>query len=65
MPLELPEVDESRCTGCSDCVAVCPAECLEMAGAGPWLPRPADCCSCTACMLICPVEAITMRESNE
>jgi formate hydrogenlyase subunit 6/NADH:ubiquinone oxidoreductase subunit I len=56
----LPELDITRCTGCSDCVAVCPAECLTMAGALPWLPRPLDCISCSLCELICPVEAIRL-----
>jgi NAD-dependent dihydropyrimidine dehydrogenase PreA subunit len=28
--IELPKVDETRCTGCGDCVIVCPEDCLEM-----------------------------------
>jgi formate hydrogenlyase subunit 6/NADH:ubiquinone oxidoreductase subunit I len=56
----LPELDRTRCTGCSDCVAVCPTECLAMAGSLPWLPRPLDCISCSLCELICPVEAIRL-----
>ena len=34
---ELPVLNESRCTGCGDCVAVCPTRCLAMAGPLPWL----------------------------
>jgi NAD-dependent dihydropyrimidine dehydrogenase PreA subunit len=60
---ELPLLDPTRCTGCGDCVTICPTDCLEMAGAGePWLPRPADCISCTACVLICPAHALTLVE---
>jgi Na+-translocating ferredoxin:NAD+ oxidoreductase RNF subunit RnfB len=40
---ELPVVSAARCTGCGDCVAVCPTHCLALAGRLPWLPRPLDC----------------------
>ncbi len=59
-PELLPEVDLARCTACGDCVAACPTNCLAMAGASPWLPRPLDCVSCTLCELICPTSAIRM-----
>ena len=58
--LELPLLDETRCIGCGDCVAVCPTTCLEMASAIPWLPRPADCVSCALCALVCPTEALRL-----
>jgi NAD-dependent dihydropyrimidine dehydrogenase PreA subunit len=57
---ELPVLDESRCTGCGDCVVVCPAYCLEMAGPLPWLPRPEDCTSCGLCDAVCPADALEM-----
>lgn len=60
MTTELPTLDETRCTGCGDCAAVCPADCLEMSGPLPWLPRPADCVSCALCAAVCPAEAIAM-----
>jgi MinD superfamily P-loop ATPase len=56
--LDLPEVNAARCTGCGDCVAVCPTDCLAMAEVRPWLPRPLDCVSCGACELVCAPEAI-------
>ena len=58
---ELPLLDETRCTNCGDCVAVCPVDCLEAGVPVPWLPRPGDCVSCSLCALICPVEAIRME----
>jgi formate hydrogenlyase subunit 6/NADH:ubiquinone oxidoreductase subunit I len=58
---ELPTLNESRCTGCGDCVPICPTACLEMRGALPWLPRPADCIACLACEMICPTDAIRVE----
>jgi NAD-dependent dihydropyrimidine dehydrogenase PreA subunit len=58
--LELPSLDETRCTGCGDCVAVCPTACLALAGRTPWMPRPGDCVSCTLCVLVCPDQALHM-----
>ena len=64
MRAELPLLDETLCTGCGDCVVVCPAECLEFAADLPWLPRPQDCVSCTLCAIICPADAIVMAEEE-
>ena len=57
---ELPVLDSTRCTGCGDCVAACPTECLEMAAALPWLPRPDACVSCALCCLVCPTDALRL-----
>ena len=66
MPLgELPALDETRCTGCGDCVRVCPTDCLAMAGPLPWLPRPTDCIRCELCVWICPVNALHMKPSGD
>jgi len=60
MTIDLPALDETRCTGCGDCVAVCPTACLEMAGPQPWLPRPGECVSCALCAAVCDAGAITI-----
>jgi Pyruvate/2-oxoacid:ferredoxin oxidoreductase delta subunit len=57
---ELPLLDDALCIACGDCVLLCPADCLEMAGAVPWLPRPDDCVSCGLCAAVCPTNAIKM-----
>jgi len=59
--MRLPAVDESRCAATGDCVRLCPAACLEMAGGVPWLPRPADCVSCGICADVCPTGAVTLE----
>lgn len=58
---ELPVVDAARCTGCGDCVAACPTDCLALASGRPWLPRPLDCVSCSACVLVCPTDAVRLK----
>jgi NAD-dependent dihydropyrimidine dehydrogenase PreA subunit len=61
---ELPVLNETLCVGCGDCVAVCPADCLAMAGPLPWLPRPAACVSCALCVLICPTQALELQRPD-
>jgi NAD-dependent dihydropyrimidine dehydrogenase PreA subunit len=59
-PLPLPVLDETRCTGCGDCVRLCPVDCLSLSGRLPWLPRPLACISCSVCVLVCPASALSI-----
>jgi Fe-S-cluster-containing hydrogenase component 2 len=61
---DLPLLDQTRCTGCGDCVKVCPTDCLEMNGPLPWLPRPLDCVSCALCCVVCPVDALRLARAE-
>ena len=54
----LPVLDETLCTGCGDCVLVCPVECIETLGRMPYLSHPEDCISCGICAMVCPVDAL-------
>ncbi len=56
----LPIILEERCTGCGDCVEVCPAEALELRNGRAVLARPEDCCYCADCETICPEGAIAL-----
>ena len=62
--MKLPLLDPTRCNGCGDCVVVCPTQCLAMAGALPWLPRPDDCVACALCVLICPTDALRLAPAE-
>jgi ferredoxin len=59
--MTLPVLDETKCTGCGRCVAVCPTGCLERTGAVVWLPRPLDCVRCGACEVVCPADAVRVQ----
>jgi NAD-dependent dihydropyrimidine dehydrogenase PreA subunit len=48
-----------RCTGCGDCVAVCPTDVLAMVADGPpVVARQEDCQTCFMCELYCRADAI-------
>jgi ferredoxin len=56
----MPQIDHEKCTGCSDCVAICPTDALGMQGDKAMLVRPDLCTYCTACEDVCPVGAIEL-----
>lgn len=60
--IELPLLDERLCSGCADCVAICPTDCLILREKVPFLIRPTDCVSCGLCVLVCPSAALSLAE---
>jgi formate hydrogenlyase subunit 6/NADH:ubiquinone oxidoreductase subunit I len=57
---ELPVLEPMRCTGCGDCIAVCPTSCLDLLWLLPVLARPHECVSCGLCAAVCPTQALAM-----
>ena len=69
----LPEVDEESCTGCGQCVDVCPMEAITLVSAhDAQHPRrkkarvQADICiGCGVCARVCPTQSIEMQSQPE
>jgi len=56
----LPRIDRQTCTGCSDCINICPVNALGQVDGKASLVRPDTCTYCNACEDICPVNAIEL-----
>jgi len=56
----LPEIDEDACTGCGDCVAVCPTGALALVGGKAAMAHPELCIYDGECEPVCPVAAIQL-----
>lgn len=56
---ELPVMDPRRCTGCGDCIRICPTQCLMLVNQIPVVTTSVACIRCEACALVCPTEAVT------
>lgn len=54
----LPIIDPDTCTGCGDCVEVCPTEALALQDGVAVVAEPEACNYCAYCEPICPVYAI-------
>jgi ferredoxin len=56
----MPLIDRIACTGCGDCIAVCPTGALGWQGGKAALTHPQLCTYCAACENICQVGAIEL-----
>jgi ferredoxin len=53
-------VDQSKCSGCTACVAACPSEVIEMTEENKAFVKD-GCVDCGACVDACPEGAIAMQ----
>ena len=57
-----PIVDPEKCSGCGNCVEVCPSAIYQIED-GKSIPlKPEDCIECWACVNECPEESIQLYE---
>jgi ferredoxin len=56
----LPVVDETLCTGCAECVEVCPVKIITMEGKLPHIDID-KCIKCYCCQELCPQKAIQLK----
>ena len=57
-----PTVDKDKCTGCAECVEVCPTEVFEMEDEKSEVVNAEECLGCESCVEVCEAEAITVEE---
>jgi ferredoxin len=55
-----PQLDRNLCTGCGQCIAVCPTGALAQVDDKAALVFPDLCTYCAACEDVCPVGAIEL-----
>lgn len=56
----LPIIEYAICTGCGDCVAVCPTDTLALRDGVAALDKPELCIYCDLCEAVCPVDAVSL-----
>ncbi len=56
----MPQIAVSRCNGCGECIAQCPADALGWQDGRAALIHPENCRYCATCETICPVGAIEL-----
>jgi Fe-S-cluster-containing hydrogenase component 2 len=57
-------VDAKRCTGCGDCVGICPTDAISLPN-GKAVIEESLCTACEACLEVCPQDAILAVEAVE
>lgn len=60
-PLEVANIDESHCIGCTLCIQACPVDAIVGASRLMHSILPQDCTGCELCIPPCPVDCIVMK----
>jgi NAD-dependent dihydropyrimidine dehydrogenase PreA subunit len=58
------EVDKEKCTGCEDCISICPVDVFEMEDEKSVPVNEEECIGCESCVEACEQEAITITEAD-
>lgn len=58
-----PIVDQAKCTGCEECVDICPVEVFEMVDGKSEPVNSEECMGCESCVESCEADAITIEET--
>ena len=56
-------VDTDKCTGCGECVDVCPVEVYELNDGKSNPVHEEECLGCESCVEVCEANAITVEEN--
>ncbi len=56
-------VDTDKCTGCGQCVDICPVEVYEMNSGKSDPAQAEECLGCESCIEVCEFGAITVDEA--
>ena len=56
------KVDSEKCTGCGECVDICPVEVFQLQDEKSVPVNEEECLGCESCVEVCEQEAITVTE---
>ncbi|MEW6442167.1 MAG: 4Fe-4S dicluster domain-containing protein [bacterium] len=57
------KIDKEKCTGCGECVDICPSSVLELVDAKCEPTNIDDCVGCESCVETCPDSLIKVTET--
>ncbi len=57
------QVDSDKCTGCGECVDICPVEVYELEGGKSAPVNPEECLGCESCVEVCETRAVSITEA--